>query len=106
MSHATEGSASELAFASFLEKYPTYAGTAALDGLRAREYDRLDRARQVYLDYTGGSQYASSQLRAHFDLLRDSVFGNPHSTSAASMAATEWLHRTRDRILDFFHAPP
>lgn len=106
MSHATEGSASELAFASFLKRYPTYADTAALDGLRAREYDRLDRSRQIYLDYTGGSQYASSQLRAHFDLLKSSVFGNPHSTSAASMAATDWLEKARERVLRFFNADP
>lgn len=106
MSHATEGSASELAFASFLESYPSYRETAALDGLRAREYDRLDRSRHVYLDYTGGSQYAGSQLRAHFDLLQNCVFGNPHSTSQASMAATDWLVRARERVLRFFHADP
>jgi len=106
MSHATEGSASELAFASFLKSYPSYSDTAALDGLRAREYDRLDRSRQVYLDYTGGSQYAASQLRAHFDLLKSSVFGNPHSTSGASMTATDWLVKARERVLRFFHADP
>jgi len=106
MSHATEGSASELAYSSFLKSYPTYAETAALDGLRAREYDRLDHTRQVYLDYTGGSQYAASQLREHFDLLRGSVFGNPHSTSGTSMASTEWLQRARAHVLEFFQAPP
>lgn len=106
MSHATEGSASELAFASFLKSYPSYSDTAALDGLRARDYDRLDCSRQVYLDYTGGSQYAASQLRAHFDLLKSSVFGNPHSTSGASMTATEWLVKARERVLRFFHADP
>ncbi|HYJ32145.1 MAG TPA: aminotransferase class V-fold PLP-dependent enzyme [Candidatus Binatia bacterium] len=106
MSHATEGSASELAFASFLKRYPSYAGTAALDGLRAREYDRLDRSRHIYLDYTGGSQYAASQLRAHFDLLKSSVFGNPHSTSSASLAATDWLAKAREQVLRFFHASP
>ena len=34
------------------------AATAALDDLRAREYARLDETGQVYLDYTGGGQYA------------------------------------------------
>jgi len=106
MSHATEGSASELAFASFLRSYPTYSETAALDTLRAREYDRLDHCRQVYLDYTGGSQYAASQLRAHFDLLKSSVFGNPHSVTGASALATEWLARARTKTLEFFRASP
>ncbi|MGE5178169.1 MAG: aminotransferase class V-fold PLP-dependent enzyme [Bacteroidota bacterium] len=106
MSHATEGSRSELAFASFLRAYPTYATTAALDGLRAREYERLDRCRQVYLDYTGGSQYAASQLRAHLDLLNGSVFGNPHSTSGPSSAATDRVEAARARVLRFFHATP
>jgi molybdenum cofactor sulfurtransferase len=106
MSHATEGSASELAFASFLRAYPNYAETAALDGLRARECDHIDRSRHVYLDYTGGSQYAACQLRAHFDLLKGSVFGNPHSASGASAAATEWLMRAREHVLRFFNASP
>lgn len=104
MSHATEGSRSELAFASFIRAYPAYAETAVLDGLRAREYERLDQNRHVYLDYTGGSQYASSQLRSHFELLRESVFGNPHSASGSSAVATEWIQRTRAKVLEFFRA--
>jgi len=84
MSHATEGSASELAFASFLKSYPTYTDTAALDGLRAREYDRLDRSRHIYLDYTGGSLYGASQIREYTRLLEGNVFGNPHSANPTS----------------------
>ena len=40
----------------------------AVEALRAREYARLDELDQVYLDYTGGSLYADSQLREHHDL--------------------------------------
>ena len=39
-------------------RYPAYAGTAVLDGMRARDYTRLDAVGHVYLDYTGGGLYA------------------------------------------------
>ncbi len=106
MSHATEGSRSELAFASFVRAYPSYSSTAFLDTLRAKEYERLDRNRHVYLDYTGGSQYAASQLRSHIDLLNHSVLGNPHSRIGASAASTEAIERVRARVLEYFHADP
>ena len=38
--------------------------THDIDELRERDYGRLDRLGQVYLDYTGGGLYAESQLRA------------------------------------------
>jgi len=37
-------------YADFLKKYPTYAGTAKIDELRAADYSRLDRAEHIYLD--------------------------------------------------------
>jgi hypothetical protein len=36
---------------------------AAIASLRAREYARFDAGGHVYLDYTGASLYAESQLR-------------------------------------------
>lgn len=94
------------AYADFLARYPSYRQTVALDKLRAAEYQRLDRQRQVYLDYTGGSLYAESQLEKHIELLRSAVFGNPHSVNPASAAMTEHVERTRRAILEFFHASP
>src|SRR5262245_39788469 len=85
----------EAALAAFERRYPGYASTAGLDDLRAREYDRLDRHGQIYLDYTGGGLYASSQLAEHLALLSDGVFGNPHSTNPASQAATDLVERAR-----------
>jgi molybdenum cofactor sulfurtransferase len=38
------------AYAAFLRTCPSYAATSALDDLRAREYARLDKTGQVYLD--------------------------------------------------------
>ncbi|HEV7914308.1 MAG TPA: hypothetical protein VGP22_11100, partial [Albitalea sp.] len=65
--------------ARFQRDHPRYGATRLLDELRASEYGRLDRLGHVYLDHTGGGLYAESQLREHMALLRDNVFGNPHS---------------------------
>src|ERR1044071_2256128 len=93
----------EVARADFIARYPDYAGTAALDRLRAADYDRLDRQGQVYLDYTGGSLYAEKQVEQHFALLRSGVFGNPHSTNPTSTVMTEYVERTRQHVLNYFN---
>lgn len=90
----------------FLAQYPQYAGTADLDRLRSTEYRRLEEQGQAYLDYTGGSLYAESQIEEHLELLRSQVFGNPHSSSPASSAMTAAVERTRRLILSFFGASP
>jgi len=77
-----------------------------LDELRRTEYARLDAGRHVYLDYTGAGVYAESQLSDHFALLRDSVFGNPHSLNPTSAAITELVERARAAVLAFFRASP
>ena len=70
--------------------------------LRTTEFGRLDATRHAYLDYTGSALYGESQLRAHFELLRSGVFGNPHSDSAPSRASTEVIEQTRSRVLRHF----
>ena len=72
------------ALSDFQRRYPAYAGTAVLDGMRARDYTRLDATGHIYLDYTGGGLYAESQLARHRELLADAVFGNPHSQNVPS----------------------
>lgn len=79
---------------------------AAVEALRRREYARLDALGQVYLDYTGGSLYAESQVRQHQDLLRRGVFGNPHSDNPTSLAATKLADRARSVILAYLRADP
>ena len=93
-------------FDQFLAAHPEYAeaAAAALDGAREREYGRLDAQRQVYLDYTGGSLHAASQVREHADMLADNVFGNPHSASPSSSAMTQRVESARAAVLDFFNA--
>ena len=63
------------AFSQFIEKYPAFKDTTALDLLRKKDYQILDAEGHIYLDYTGGGLYAGSQLDAHQELLRKNIFG-------------------------------
>ncbi len=90
--------------AAFLSRYPQYAQTQILDQMRQSEYGRLDQSSQVYVDYTGAALYADSQVAKHFDLLRNNVFGNPHSANPSSIAMTDLVERTRRTTLDYFNA--
>ncbi len=96
----------EKEFEKFIAAYPTYKETEKLDTLRANDYARLDKLSHVYLDYTGGGLYAASQIKDHQVLLRDNVFGNPHSSNPTSMAATTLVEGARDYVLEFFNADP
>jgi molybdenum cofactor sulfurtransferase len=93
------------AYARFLSAHPGYATTQFLDALRASEYSRLDAGRHVYLDYTGGSLHATSQIREHEALLNGQVFGNPHAASPCSTATTNLVEQTRRAVLEYFKAP-
>jgi len=90
----------------FERAYPSYETTRALDELRAREYPALAALGCTYLDYTAANLYATSQLERHFTLLRDHVFGNPHSTNPTSSFSTASITRVRQRVLAFFNASP
>ncbi|HEX7541463.1 MAG TPA: aminotransferase class V-fold PLP-dependent enzyme [Anaerolineales bacterium] len=93
-------------YADFIQKYPTYDKTHDIDELRDRDYARLDRNGQIYLDYTGGGLYADSQMRLHQQVLAEHVFGNPHSSNPTSLAATRLIESTRATVLQFFNADP
>ncbi len=92
-----------MAFAKFLEHFPDYETTAIIDVLRGSEYRRLDEQGHVYLDYTGGSLYAESQVLRHAELLNKHVFGNPHSASPASGAMTGLVEQARRAVLNWFN---
>jgi molybdenum cofactor sulfurtransferase len=91
--------------AAFLAAHPSFGETAVLDELRATEYSRLDERGDIYLDYTGGSLYAASQLEAHMAMLRDTIYGNPHSVNPTSTAATVLVEQARAAVLRYFNAP-
>lgn len=96
----------EAARSTFIQVNPSYAATARLRDLRATEYARLDRQGHIYLDYTGGSLYAEGQVRRHWELLQEDVFGNPHSVNPTSMAATRLVEEARSDVYRFFRAAP
>jgi len=54
----------------FRQSYPAFESTSLLDELREREYARLDEQGHLYLDYTGGSLYAESQLPSSEEVMR------------------------------------
>lgn len=89
----------------FAGHHPDFAPDGPVERLRSEEYRRLDADDQVYLDYTGGGQHASSQVESHLELLRDRVLGNPHSNNPTSLAMTELVERARSYVCDFFNAP-
>ncbi len=93
-------------YADFLQRYPAYATTSAVDRLRALDYERIDRLGHVYLDYTGGGLYADSQIRRHHEMLREGVFGNPHSQNPTSMASSALIEEARVATRQFFNADP
>lgn len=70
--------------------------------LRREEFARLDRQGGAYLDYTGSALYGVSQLRAHHELLREGLFGNPHAEHAVSRASTAVIDAARELVLRFF----
>jgi selenocysteine lyase/cysteine desulfurase len=92
---------SDPAYTAFLARYPAFAQTRAIDDLRRTEYARLDATGQIYLDYTGGSLYADSQVREHAQLLAGEVFGNPHSANPTSAATTALVERARRAVLEW-----
>lgn len=94
------------AYEQFQARYPEYASTHLLDELRQTEYGRLDRLGTVYLDYTGGGLYAESQVQKHMALLRENVFGNPHSSNPSSILSTHLAEEARRAVLEHFNASP
>src|SRR5207244_6190215 len=90
--------------ADFLARFTDYRQTTRVDALRKVDYRRLDELGHVYLDYTGGSLYGESQIRQHGELLRQNVFGNPHSHNPTSMAMTHLVEHARAAVLEFFNA--
>ncbi|KID72734.1 cysteine desulfurase, partial [Metarhizium brunneum ARSEF 3297] len=91
---------------SITDEHPEYSRTGKLDTLRATEYGYLDEQDHVYLDYTGAGLAARWQLQAHRNRLDGATFGNPHSESPTSRAATDLVDRARRRVLLHLNASP
>jgi selenocysteine lyase/cysteine desulfurase len=103
---AIENESLEIQLRDFLEDDAAAATHDFFERLRTDEYERLDRHGHVYLDYTGGGLYSTSQLNQITDQLKGGIFGNPHSVNPTSLASTELVDETRRAILEFFRADP
>ncbi len=90
----------------FLALYPDYAGTRQFDETRQKEFARLDKNQEIYLDYTGGSLYPASLIDQQAELLKNHVFGNPHSCNNSSLLSSSYLEQARNDVLDYFRADP
>ena len=85
---------------------PRAAADPLFAELRRTEFARLDAGGHVYLDYTGAGLYSESQIEEHMKLLREHVFGNPHSANPTSAAMTELVEQARAAVHAFFRASP
>lgn len=102
---ATNAEAFNEALTDFKKAHPNI-DLDAVNALREQGYQRLDDLGHIYLDYTGGGLYAESQLDAHMQMLKNNVFGNPHSSNPTSHAMTQLDEQARAYILEYFNAPP
>ena len=57
----------------------------------------------VYLDHTGATLYAKSQLQSYHDSLMKNMYGNPHSSSLSSENTSCMIQDVRQEILSFFN---
>ena len=57
----------------------------------------------VYLDHTGATLYAKSQLQSYHDSLLKNMYGNPHSSSLSSENTSGMIQDVRQEILSFFN---
>lgn len=89
----------------FVRRHPSWKTTAAIDALRRDEYPRLTASGEVYLDYTGASLHADSQVTRHAELLHAVLLGNPHSVNRSSQNATRRVESARAKVLEHFRAP-
>ena len=59
----------------------------------------------VYLDYTGGSLYAESQLEEHLRMLRDGVSATRTPSTRPRRPRPRWWSSARAAVLRYFNAP-
>ena len=96
----------ERTYHKFKTTYPSFAATEYIDALRDKDYKRLDQLKQVYLDYTGSSLYAESQVHNHMTMLMHTIYGNPHSDNPTSAISTRVAQEARNSVLEYFNASP
>uniref|UniRef100_A0A0E0Q1F9 Molybdenum cofactor sulfurase n=1 Tax=Oryza rufipogon TaxID=4529 RepID=A0A0E0Q1F9_ORYRU len=75
-----------------------------VDEMRAAEFKRLEG--MAYLDHAGATLYSEAQMADVLKDLASNVYGNPHSQSDSSMAASDLVTAARHQVLKYFNASP
>ncbi|KAL5199302.1 hypothetical protein ABZP36_020505 [Zizania latifolia] len=75
-----------------------------VDEMRATDFKRLEE--MVYLDHAGATLYSEAQMADVLKDLTSNVYGNPHSQSDSSMAASDIITAARHQVLKYFNASP
>ena len=86
----------------FLAENPAYSD-ARVEALRESDFSRLDAHRMVYLDHVGGTLAPLRLIEEDYQLLRNTILGNPHSGSRSSGKTYE---QARQAIYQFFRCSP
>ena len=77
---------------------------AYIEHMRKDEYPVLQDA--LYLDHAGTTLYSKRLMDRFHNNMTSTLFGNPHSASPSSQAATQRIDVVRNKLLDFFGADP
>jgi molybdenum cofactor sulfurtransferase len=77
---------------------------AFFNKLRKKEFARLDRSGHIYLDYTGGNLHPQCLADLHYEYLKKSVYGNPHSNNPTSQLSGFHIDKARNEVLRYFNA--
>ncbi|RKP24677.1 pyridoxal phosphate-dependent transferase [Syncephalis pseudoplumigaleata] len=85
---------------------PDYGYGGAIDGIRAKEYARLEGKCTVYLDHTGTTLYPASTVDAFARNLQEHIYGNPHSRHPSSTLTDGLVDETRLKVLAMCRADP
>jgi selenocysteine lyase/cysteine desulfurase len=85
---------------------PGVAAGEPFAALRAAEFGRLDEQNLAYLDYAATGLYGASQAEAFARILKEGIFGNPHSEHGPSRLSEAAMTRARATTLEFFDADP
>ncbi|XP_028411385.1 molybdenum cofactor sulfurase-like [Dendronephthya gigantea] len=86
----------------FFSKYASdYGYGGCITAIREKEFPNLNDS--VYLDHTGATLYAKSQMQSYHEDLMKNIYGNPHSSCLSSEETSYMIDDVRQEILSFFN---
>lgn len=78
-----------------------YGYGGRITNIRDKEFPNLQDI--VYLDHTGSTLYAKSQLQRYHENLLKNIYGNPHSSCLSSELTSQMIDDVRQQVLSFFN---